>query len=64
VYEQRDVKGLYKRAHSGEIQGFTGLSDPYEPPFQPEVVCYTDRETIAESVDKITNCLRAMGKLR
>ena len=53
VCEQRDVKGLYKRTRAGEIQQFTGVSDPYEPPLSPEVVCYTDRETIDESVARI-----------
>ncbi len=41
----RDVKGLYKKAIAGEIKEFTGVSDPYEAPLQPEVTIYTDRET-------------------
>jgi adenylyl-sulfate kinase len=50
---RRDVKGLYAKALRGEIQNFTGVSDPYEPPLDPEVVVETDRETVEESVQKI-----------
>ncbi len=46
---QRDVKGLYKKALAGEISNFTGVSDPYEEPLNPEVVCETDKETLEES---------------
>ena len=53
VLKARDVKGLYAKAESGEIQHFTGISDPYEAPVNPEVVVRTDRETVAESVAKI-----------
>jgi adenylylsulfate kinase len=53
VCEARDPKGLYKRARAGEIQGFTGIDDPYEEPLAPEVVCYTARETVKESTDKV-----------
>ena len=45
VCESRDVKGLYKRARSGEIKNFTGISDPYEEPLNPEVNCDTENET-------------------
>jgi len=51
--ESRDVKGLYKRARSGEIANFTGVSDPYEPPLHPEIACWTEFESIEESVEKI-----------
>lgn len=57
VCERRDRKGLYKRARAGEIKGFTGIDDPYEPPPSPEIQCDTDRETEAESVDKIIRYL-------
>ncbi len=60
---RRDVKGLYKRALAGEIANFTGISDPYEPPENPEVVCYTHRETVEESVAKIMAYLEAQGWL-
>src|SRR4028119_694435 len=42
VCEKRDVKGLYKKARSGEIKNFTGINDPYQPPLNPEVECRTD----------------------
>ena len=53
------MKGLYRRARSGEIPGFTGIDDPYEPPLSPEVECRTDRETIAESAQKIVDAVEA-----
>jgi adenylylsulfate kinase len=59
VCEQRDVKGLYQRVRAGEITHFTGIDDPYEPPLNPEVICYTDRETIAQSVTKVMNAILA-----
>lgn len=59
VCEKRDRKGLYGRARAGQLHGFTGVDDPYEPPLQPEIECHTDRETIAESVDKIIRHLEA-----
>ena len=53
VCEQRDPKGLYRKARAGLLTRFTGIDDPYEPPLQPEVECRTDRETVAESVEKV-----------
>jgi adenylylsulfate kinase len=53
VCEQRDLKGLYKKARAGEIKGFTGIDDPYEPPLASEVECRTDLETVEESVAKV-----------
>jgi adenylyl-sulfate kinase len=50
VCVERDVKGLYEQAFAGEIDNFTGVSDPYEAPENPEVVCRTAEETIEESV--------------
>lgn len=64
VCEERDVKGLYKRARSGEIKQFTGISDPYEPPENPEIECRTDLEELSESVDKVWNKLVEMGYLQ
>jgi adenylylsulfate kinase len=55
--EERDVKGLYAKARSGEIKEFTGVSDPYEPPKDPEIVCETERETPEESARKILHFL-------
>jgi adenylyl-sulfate kinase len=49
VCEQRDLKGIYRRARAGEIRGVTGIDDPYEPPLTPEVECHSDSETLAES---------------
>ena len=54
---ERDTKGLYKKAISGEIKNFTGVSDPYEDPQNPEVTCDTEKETLEQSVDKIINKL-------
>jgi adenylylsulfate kinase len=50
---ERDVKGLYKKAFAGEIKEFTGVSDPYEAPENPEVVCDTESETAEESAQKL-----------
>jgi adenylylsulfate kinase len=57
ICEQRDTKDLYRRARSGEIANFTGVSDPYEAPLHHEIECKTDRETIEESVSKILHYL-------
>ena len=61
ICETRDVKGLYKKARSGEIKSFTGIDDPYEAPINPEVECRTDIETLEESVDKILRKLKEMN---
>ncbi len=58
ILAERDVKGLYKKALNGEIKEFTGVSDPYEEPLEPEVVVETDRESIEQSVEKIVQELR------
>jgi adenylylsulfate kinase len=50
---ERDPKGLYRRALAGEICNFTGISDPYEAPLNPEVMVQTDREDVAVSLKKI-----------
>jgi adenylylsulfate kinase len=59
VCEQRDPKGLYKRARAGEIPDFTGLGSPYEPPLYPDVICHTDQEEIAQSTDKVLQTVLA-----
>lgn len=64
VCEQRDVKGLYKKARSGEIKNFTGIDDPYEAPLNPDVECRTDLESLEESVSKVLAKLRELGYLR
>ncbi len=61
VCEGRDVKGLYKKARDGIIENFTGISDPYQEPEEPELVLETDRETIEESVDKVISYLENKG---
>lgn len=63
ICEQRDVKGLYKKARSGEIKHFTGIDDPYEIPTNPDVECHTDIETEAESIAKVWQKLKASGYL-
>lgn len=63
VCEQRDVKGLYKKARAGEIKQFTGIDDPYEPPSRPEVECHTDRETPEESAAQVLATLQKLGYL-
>ena len=61
VLTERDVKGLYKKAIAGEIKNFTGVDDPYEPPLNAEVVCYTDgRETPAQSAAKVLATLEML----
>ncbi|NEQ31028.1 MAG: adenylyl-sulfate kinase [Leptolyngbya sp. SIO4C5] len=64
VCEERDVKGLYKKARAGEIKGFTGIDDPYEAPTNPEVECRTDKESLEESVNKVLAKLEEMGYLQ
>ncbi|HBE47652.1 MAG TPA: adenylyl-sulfate kinase [Cyanobacteria bacterium UBA11369] len=63
VCEQRDVKGLYKKARAGEIKQFTGIDHPYEAPLKPEVLCRTDMESEAESVAKVLRTLEEFGYL-
>jgi adenylyl-sulfate kinase len=58
---ERDVKGLYKKAMAGEIENFTGVSDPYEDPPNPEIVVETDKETLEESVKNVLNYLEENG---
>ncbi len=57
VCEQRDVKGLYKKAREGVIKGFTGIDDPYEEPLNPEIVIDTDKISLEEGTDIIINYL-------
>jgi adenylylsulfate kinase len=57
VCEERDVKGLYAKARAGEIKEFTGVSDPYEPPEDPELVIETEQQSPEESARQILNFL-------
>jgi sulfate adenylyltransferase/3'-phosphoadenosine 5'-phosphosulfate synthase len=59
----RDVKGLYKKALAGEIKEFTGVSDPYEEPLNPEIVVDSSRESIEESASIILTRLHELGLL-
>ena len=61
VVEKRDVKGLYKKARAGEIPQFTGVSDPYEEPINPEITVETNKETPEESAGKIFKWLKENG---
>ncbi len=63
VAEQRDPKGLYKKARAGEIKGFTGIDDPYEQPESAELVLHTDQQTIEESVRAVLELIEARGLL-
>jgi adenylylsulfate kinase len=63
IAEHRDPKGLYKKALAGEITGFTGVDDPYEPPVNPEITVNTlDQEPI-ESLQQILDQLRDLGRI-
>ncbi len=64
VCEERDVKGLYKRARAGEIKDFTGISSPYEAPVDPELVVETGTLSMEDSVAKVMQLLRERGILR
>ncbi|MBA6412918.1 adenylyl-sulfate kinase [Parahaliea sp. F7430] len=59
--EERDPKGLYKKARAGEIKNFTGIDDPYEAPSNPEVHLHSDRQTLDEEVEEILTVLRKRG---
>ena len=61
VCKQRDLKGMYAKAERGEIKEFTGVSDPYEEPVDPEVVVHTDKESVDESIAKVLRTLELMG---
>ncbi|ODH00065.1 adenylyl-sulfate kinase [Nostoc sp. KVJ20] len=61
VCEQRDVKGLYKKARDGEIKNFTGIDDLYEIPLEPDVECKTNEESIAQSANKVLTKLEELG---
>jgi adenylylsulfate kinase len=63
VCEQRDPKGLYKKARAGQILEFTGISAPYEEPLNPELVIDTSTESLDESARKVLDHLRKTGLL-
>ena len=61
VLVERDVKGLYKKALAGEIKNFTGVSDPYEEPLNPEITVFSGKETPEESAERIIQYLIENG---
>ena len=63
VCEQRDPKGLYKKARAGDIPHFTGISSPYEAPEKPEVHLKTDEMSIEQAAEKVVLYLREKGKI-
>ena len=64
VCAERDVKGLYEKAFTGEIEHFTGVSDPYEPPAAPELHIKTNEEEPQESARRVIAKLEELGYLR
>jgi adenylyl-sulfate kinase len=63
IAEHRDPKGLYKKALAGEITGFTGVDDPYEPPEHPEITVDTLEQEPLESLQQILDQLRDLGRI-
>jgi adenylylsulfate kinase len=63
VCEERDPKGLYKKARAGQLRGFTGIDDPYEPPLNPELVLRTWEAGVGECVERCLHALKAAGVL-
>jgi adenylyl-sulfate kinase len=61
VAERRDVEGMYARARRGEIDEFTGVNAPYEPPLEPEVHIRSDSETVASAAWKVLRSLELIG---
>ena len=62
--EERDPKGLYKKARAGEIKNFTGIDDPYEAPTNPEVHLHSDKQSVREEVNQILDLLRERGIIK
>ncbi len=63
VCEERDPKGLYKKARAGEIKGFTGIDDPYEAPQKAEIVLDAGTKTADELADEVISYLKSAGKI-
>ncbi|MDN3513380.1 MAG: adenylyl-sulfate kinase [Candidatus Brocadia sp.] len=64
VCEQRDTKGLYKKARAGEVKEFTGISAPYEEPLHPELTVDTSKMTVDESTRAVLNYLEEKGHVK
>ncbi len=60
---KRDPKGMYKKAQSGELKNFTGVSDPYEPPLAAELSIPTQQKSIEESAQRVIQTVRQLGYL-
>jgi bifunctional enzyme CysN/CysC len=63
VCEQRDPKGLYRQARTGQLKNFTGIDDPYEPPEHPALTLDTTRFTPDELAGQVVDLLRSRGIL-
>ncbi len=64
ICEKRDHKGMYKQAREGKLKNFTGISDPYEPPVNPELHLYTQKYSPEENAKTIFNYLKQMGLVK
>jgi adenylylsulfate kinase len=64
ICEQRDPKGLYKKARAGQLKGFTGIDDPYEPPEKPELVLDGGKKVIDDLADEVLTFLNHRGILK
>ena len=62
--ESRDVKGLYQRARKGEVKEFTGISSPYEPPQNPELIINTGAQSLETCVDQVMDFLQNQGSFK
>jgi adenylylsulfate kinase len=63
VCEKRDPKGLYKKARAGELKGFTGIDDPYEPPIKPEMVLDAAQKSADQLADEVIAYLQTSGRI-
>lgn len=61
--ENRDVKGMYKKARAGEIKNFTGIDDPYEPPPNPDLIIDTENQALDENIKTIKDYLKSKNLL-
>jgi len=64
ICEQRDPKGLYKKARAGDLKGFTGIDDPYEAPEKPELVLDGGKKTAEQLADEVIAYLKKSGKIK
>jgi adenylylsulfate kinase-like enzyme len=64
VCEQRDIKGLYKKARAGEIKNYTGISSPYEPPKHPDLELDTAGKSVEYNVEVVLEYLKSRHIIR